>query len=74
MWKKLTVFAFLFSFSFACSDQDERIEGTQPGDCTDGADNDADGKFDCKDDGCSGAPDCEESEAKSSKSKKSSKK
>ena len=48
MWKKLFVFAFLFSV--ACSDQDERIEGTQPGDCTDGADNDADGKFDCKDD------------------------
>lgn len=35
-----------------------RIEGTEPGDCSDGADNDADGLFDCNDDGCAGAPDC----------------
>ena len=74
MWKKLIVFAFLLSFSSACSDQDERIEGTQPGDCTDGADNDADGKFDCKDDSCAGSPDCEEPVEKSSKSKRSTKK
>jgi hypothetical protein len=70
MWKQMIILAFLFSF--ACSDQEERIEGTQPGDCTDGADNDADGKFDCNDDGCSGSPDCEESKGKTKKSKKSS--
>jgi hypothetical protein len=35
-----------------------RIEGTEPGDCTDGADNDADGAFDCDDTGCTGAPAC----------------
>ena len=35
-----------------------RHEGTEPGDCSDGADNDADGYFDCKDDGCAGAPAC----------------
>jgi hypothetical protein len=40
----------------------ERIEGTEPGDCSDGADNDADGQFDCDDPGCSGAPDCEEAD------------
>jgi hypothetical protein len=72
MWKKLMMITFLLSF--ACSAQDERIEGTQPGDCTDGADNDADGKFDCKDDGCFGASDCEEPSEKSRKSKSSSKK
>ena len=38
---------------------EQRVEGTQPGDCSDGADNDADGAFDCKDDGCKGAPVCE---------------
>lgn len=71
MWKKLIMVAFLVSF--ACSDQGERIEGAQPGDCTDGADNDADGKFDCKDDGCSGSSDCEETKEKSSSAKSSSK-
>jgi hypothetical protein len=35
-------------------------EGASPGDCTDGADNDADGLFDCNDPDCSGSPDCTE--------------
>ena len=39
-----------------------RIEGTEVGDCSDGADNDSDGLFDCEDDGCAGAPDCEDSD------------
>lgn len=39
---------------------DQRSEGTQPGDCTDGADNDGDGSFDCSDPGCVGAPACSE--------------
>ncbi|MBJ95555.1 MAG: hypothetical protein CMP23_13920 [Rickettsiales bacterium] len=33
-------------------------EGMSAGDCTDGADNDGDGAFDCLDDGCVGSPDC----------------
>ena len=32
-------------------------EGAEPGDCTDGADNDEDGLFDCDDDGCALPPD-----------------
>jgi hypothetical protein len=36
-------------------------EGTAAGDCTDGADNDADGSFDCDDEGCAGSPDCADS-------------
>jgi hypothetical protein len=43
-------------------DDDEpeiRIEGTEVGDCTDGADNDGDGKYDCDDDSCAGAPACQ---------------
>ncbi|HJN72708.1 MAG TPA: hypothetical protein QGF58_02125 [Myxococcota bacterium] len=34
------------------------IEGDDPGECVDRADNDADGLFDCDDDGCVGSPDC----------------
>ena len=41
-------------------------EGTEVGDCADGADNDADGYFDCDDKGCSGAPDCDEEESEDS--------
>jgi len=41
-----------------CSCQAAPYEGSQPGDCTDGADNDADGNYDCLDDGCLAAPDC----------------
>ncbi|MEC7948797.1 MAG: hypothetical protein VX265_14615 [Myxococcota bacterium] len=38
----------------------DRQEGTEPGDCRDGADNDADGLFDCDDPGCAGSPDCDD--------------
>ena len=34
-------------------------EGQNAGECADGADNDANGAFDCDDAGCSGSPDCE---------------
>ena len=44
-------------------------EGDETGECSDGADNDRDGLFDCEDDGCSGSPDCSaESEADSGES------
>jgi len=36
-----------------------RIEGTEPGDCEDGADNDADGLFDCADPSCAASPLCD---------------
>ena len=49
----------------ACGDKDTdsdgeeaRIEGMNPGECSDGADNDADGDYDCDDSFCAGAPDC----------------
>ncbi len=34
------------------------LEGHAPGDCSDGADNDADGFYDCDDSSCAGSPDC----------------
>ncbi len=34
-------------------------EGDDPGECSDGADNDADGLFDCDDPDCAGSPDCQ---------------
>lgn len=36
------------------------IEGDEPGECDDGADNDADTLYDCDDPDCAGAPACEE--------------
>ncbi len=47
--------ALLFIALSSCTIQPE---GTVVGDCTDRADNDADGLFDCDDDGCFGSPDC----------------
>jgi len=38
--------------------EDPAFEGNEPGECSDRADNDADGLFDCNDEGCLGAPDC----------------
>lgn len=49
----------ILACSFGAS---EDIEGDTPGECTDGADNDADGYFDCEDNDCWGSPDCEESD------------
>ena len=40
----------------ACSEN----EGMNPGECTDGADNDSDGLFDCGDPDCMMSPDCDE--------------
>jgi hypothetical protein len=36
----------------------ESEEGQTPGDCSDGADNDVDGAYDCNDSGCIAAPEC----------------
>ena len=41
---------------------DVRVEGTEPGDCSDEADNDLDGLFDCADDGCADAEECGDAE------------
>ena len=49
----------LLLFALACSPQ--RYEGQEPGDCSDDADNDADGDFDCADEGCAGAKVCKTS-------------
>jgi hypothetical protein len=41
----------------ACA-KDVPIEGDDGGECSDGADNDQDGYFDCQDNGCWNSPDC----------------
>ena len=59
----LTFFAFL-ALAIGCGGEDAgdsrgfRIEGTEPGDCEDGVDNDADGLFDCDDTSCAASPPC----------------
>ena len=40
----------------------DRFEGENPGDCTDDADNDADGFFDCDDPGCANSQACSSSD------------
>lgn len=53
------------------SDEDQgglHAEGTQAGDCNDGADNDDNGAFDCEDEGCAGSPACEDASGASSSS------
>ncbi len=52
------------ALSVGCGDKDDTgsvgYEGDQPGECTDGADNDRDGLYDCEDPDCMAAPDCDE--------------
>ena len=45
------------------AEDEERWEGQYPGECSDEADNDGDGLFDCDDSDCAGAPNCGEEEA-----------
>jgi len=47
---------FFLALGASCGEH----EGDQPGECTDGADNDRDGFFDCDDQDCVFAPDCDE--------------
>ena len=55
----LLLLASLAGCSDHVSDTGVRLpEGRTAGDCSDGADNDGDGLFDCNDPGCSGSPDC----------------
>ena len=51
----LILLAALFAVLAACETD---IEGNEPGECEDGADNDSDGYFDCADRDCWGAPAC----------------
>ena len=43
----------------ACIFGNEENEGDDAGECSDGADNDLDGDFDCDDADCDGSPDCD---------------
>ena len=52
----LSLSVLLLCMSPGCKDP---LEGENPGDCSDVADNDLDGDFDCNDSGCAGAPDCQ---------------
>ena len=62
MTRVLLVLAVLLA---ACGDitvretpPDPPYEGDEEGECTDAADNDQDGLFDCEDEGCANSPDC----------------
>lgn len=61
----------MMPLSFGCGDasnktevtSEPRLEGSEPGDCDDDADNDMDGLFDCDDDGCAGSDLCDEGDS-----------
>ena len=49
------------ALTLACNDSSLlkiEHEGDDPGECSDGADQDRDELFDCEDDGCADAPEC----------------
>jgi hypothetical protein len=48
----------VLSLLVAITGCDTDVEGDEPGECSDGADNDRDGAFDCDDSNCAGAPAC----------------
>jgi hypothetical protein len=58
--KKIVLISSLSLFAMACSKTvgDEPREGSEPGQCEDGADNDGDGDFDCDDADCFNSPAC----------------
>jgi hypothetical protein len=63
MTRHLTLTLLILSFLFAaCTGSSRRAagrtEGMNPGECSDGADNDGDRYFDCDDSDCAGAPVC----------------
>ena len=68
--KNIAASMCLFFFLTACgageSETSSTPEGQTAGDCTDEADNDGDGDFDCNDSGCAGAPACQEEASDSS--------
>ncbi len=57
MKNKLIVLPALLLFA-GCQTSGENVEGDEPGECDDGADNDQDGLVDCYDLGCSNAGEC----------------
>ncbi len=68
-FSRLAVLSLSASLASACigdksGDEDDddaaEVEGDEPGECSDGADNDGDGDFDCDDSDCYGSPVCDD--------------
>ncbi len=57
---KLLLASLILSCDPDTPDRPRTWEGRYPGECSDGADNDGDGLYDCNDSDCAGAPDCQE--------------
>lgn len=57
---KFFLYTSVAVFAAGCGEQvgDTPKEGSEPGQCEDGADNDGDGYYDCEDTDCAGAPVC----------------
>ena len=61
-----------FALLIAGCEANTGTEGSLPGQCSDGADNDSDGDYDCNDSDCAGAPDCQTDSADTSDASDSS--
>ncbi len=62
----MRIFLALFLLSvFACATPTDH-EGDDLNECTNGADDDADGDFDCNDEDCEDSPDCDDEEIEGS--------
>lgn len=59
MWGMYPLLLLLLSCQPECPDCEHNWEGRYTGECSDGADNDGDGLYDCNDPDCAGAPDCQ---------------
>ena len=57
-WILVGVLVVALPLALCACDNEEEVEGDEPGECSDGADNDQNGMFDCIDQGCFGSPDC----------------
>jgi len=58
----LPVFLIALSVAPGCFGEPDEFEGDFAGECSDDADNDQDGLFDCDDDDCAGSDECEDVE------------
>ena len=54
---------FMFGCPSAPDPEPVQVEGDEAGECSDEADNDSDGLFDCDDEGCQGSPACKEDDS-----------
>jgi hypothetical protein len=59
----LPALALVLCLAPGCFGAEEEFEGDEAGECSDDADNDQDGLFDCDDEDCEGSDECDDPES-----------